>query len=203
MRKLHSFKEFVKEKFEDRLFNAIQNYVDCNFSKLNLESNRVDRIDEVEVYDTDIKSVRVCDDKNWAIKFDIIVTATLLLKGHKHSQGQDDYCERWFMFSCMGDLNKKLKDFNIISLSEYKSKNSYAAPMTDSLIPYIKNDEYEKYASTILKKLYPEALQNTIKIDPEELVKRIGLNVLIRSISADGTVFGQLFFRGSEAELYE
>ncbi len=203
MKKIHSFKDYVKEHFEDQLYSSLQSYIEANFSSLRIHSYKISNIDEIEVDNIDIKSVRVFDDINWAIKFEIIVGATLLLKGHYHSDGQEDYCEKWFMYSCTGDLSKSLKDFQINWLTEYNNKNNYEAPLTDKLIPYIENDKYEKYATRILKKIYPEALKQPIKIDSEELARRIGLNVLLRTISADGAVFGQIFFKTSEAELYD
>lgn len=203
MRKLHSAKEYVKECFDNDIFTAIQRYVETNYESLSLYSERVAKIDEIELYDTEIKSVRVFDGEKATIKFSIIVAATIVLRGHYHSDMYEDSTEKWFMLSCVGDLAKNLKDFCVTNVEEYNSKSNDKNPMSDSLVPLYSNPDYDKVAARILNKYFPEALKNPIRIDPEELAKKIGLNVLYRSISADQSVFGQIFFIGGEAELYD
>lgn len=203
MKKTHSVKEYIKGRFDNEVFTAVQQYLEANGESLGFYSRWVSQIDEIELDDTDIKSVRVFDGEKVTIKFSIIVAATIILKGHYRSDLQEDNTEKWFLLSCIGDLAKNLNDFCVTGIEEYNSKSNDKNPMTDSLVPIYYEGDYEKVATRILNKYFPEALKNPMRLDPEELAKKIGLNVLYRTISADQSVFGQIFFTGSEAELYD
>lgn len=134
MRKINSVKEYVKERFDNKIYIAIQKYVETNSESLDFYSCRISKIDEVELDDTDIKSVRVFNGAKATIKLIIIVAASIILRGHYHSDGQEDTIERWFMLSCVGDLAKDLKDFRVTNVEEYNSKSNDKNPMSDSLV---------------------------------------------------------------------
>lgn len=197
-----SFWSYVEQTFGDLIDKSIDEYAKAHMERLT-ERCRIHRIDDIELYDTNIKSVRVEDDKEWRIKFDIIVEATFLVHGHHRSDGEDDEVSEWFLLCCGGDLAKDLRDAWVISIEEYSNKRSFVLPMTDKLLPFITPADYEGFATNILRKYYPEALSNPIRLNPEVLATRIGLKVLYRTISEDNSVFGQIFFEDCDTELYD
>ena len=198
-----SFWTYVEQNFSQLIAENVEEYAKANFRFLRSDWRDRNRIDDFELYDMEIKSVRVENDENWKIKFDVIVEATFIMHEHFGSEGQDDECTEWFLLCLGGDLAKNLNDTHVIFIEEYVGKRAFQSPMTDKLIPFIKNEEYDNKARGILKKYYPEALQSPVRINPEVFAKRIGLKVLSRAITEDKSVFGQIFFQNCNAELYD
>jgi len=194
MSKVRSFKEYIDSRFDGVIYEELNVYIDSHKNLMAEKTNIVDKIDEAELFDIEIKSTSVENDKDWKIKFDVIVATTILLKGHHHSDEQVDDINQWFLLECRGDLSKNLNNFHILKIEEYTSKTIKTSPLSDCLVPLIKKENYDKKATQILEKFYPEALRRPVKLDPEELVRRIGLNVLQRTTSSDRSIFGQIFF---------
>ena len=69
-------------------------------------------------------------------------------------------------------------------------------------MPIISSEQLEDVAEGILAQYYPEALKGETSVYPPELAKRMGLLVEEKSITSDGSVFGQIFFADGEAEHY-
>ena len=61
----------------------------------------------------------------------------------------------------------------------------------------------ESIATDFLKRNYPKALLQPMAIDPSELAKSMGLTVKLKRITEDCSIFGQIFFEDSTAEIYD
>lgn len=61
------------------------------------------------------------------------------------------------------------------------------------MVPIIKKEDYDTYATEILEKYYPEALNSAIRVDAEALAKRMKLTIVEANITNDRSVFGQCF----------
>jgi len=199
----HSLESYIKAKYYDKIFDAVCNYVEAHKNGLELRLHHVVNISEVEVSEIDIRTVNVSDCPEMKIKFDILVQAELYVRGQNHRRDDEDECEQWFLLKCSGDLEKRLNDFCIISLSTYNGKSRAKQPLSNSLVPYIKSSQLEDVATEFLKRYYPEALAEPIPLDPKLLAKRMGLDVKVREISRDASVFGELCFYKTDTELYD
>ena len=76
-------------------------------------------------------------------------------------------------------------------------------PVSDGLVPFIKSTQLDKTANKILKRFYPEALENSRQVDATVLAKRMGLSIEKRSITKDMSIFGQIYFYKCETKLYD
>ena len=61
----------------------------------------------------------------------------------------------------------------------------------------------EAVATDFLRRHYPEALKTPMAVEPQQLAKNMGLNVIVKNITKDFSVFGQIYFHDCEAELYD
>jgi len=198
-----SFKEYVADRFENELFIAIENYVTENQENLDLRLYKVRNICGTELSDIDVKYVSVNDLPDMKIEFDVVVEAELEVRESDHHYDESENCSQWFMLKCSGDLGCSLNDLNIISVTEYNSKNKQARPMSDSLVPIINKEQLESVAADFLRRYYPEALVKPMAVEPQVLAKKMGLSLEIRNITKDFSVFGQLYFHECDAEFYD
>jgi len=198
-----SFKEYVADRFENELFIAIENYVTEKQENLDLRLYKVRNICDTELSDIDVKYVSVNDLPDMKIEFDVVVEAELEVRESDHHYDESENCSQWFMLKCSGDLDCSLNDFNIISVTEYNSKNKQARPMSDSLVPIINKEQLESVAADFLRRYYPEALVKPMAVEPQVLAKKMGLSLEIRNITKDFSVFGQLYFHECDAEFYD
>lgn len=104
------------------------------------------------------------------------------------------------MLKCSGDLDCNLDDFKISSVSLYTSKNKQAKPMSHSLVTIILKEQLEFVATHFLHRHYPEALKTPMAIEPQKLANNMGLNVIMKNISKDFSVFGQIYFHDCDTE---
>jgi hypothetical protein len=133
-----SFKEYVTERFYNKMFAAIQGYPEENYNGLDLRLYRVQNIGGIELSDIEVKSVSVNDLPDMKIKFDIVIEAELEVRESNHRYDESENCRQWFMLECSRDLGCNLADFTISSLTEYANINKQPLPMADSIVPIIK-----------------------------------------------------------------
>lgn len=203
MARQRSFTSYVADRFYNELFAAISDFAEDNTDDLNLRLYQVNRIGGIEVSDITIKYVSVNDLPGSEIEFEVAVEAEFNVREADYHYDNDEFTSQWFMVKCKGDLACGLDDFQITGLSIYNGKNKQPKPMSDALVPIISKDNLEAIATDFLKRNYPKALLQPMAIDPSELAKSMGLAVKLKRITEDCSIFGQIFFQDSTAEIYD
>ena len=204
-----SFFEYVKNKCYNGLYEAADRYVRSNWRKLDLNSWRLDDITYVSLEDATIKRVYVQDLPGMRVGFDVGLELEIDLGGHRRRDYEHDEDYPWIRISCEGDISKGLDDWKINSIEPYNPQNAPMNSLSDALVPYIPNERLEIHANDFLKKYYPKALKITphgqapVYVDPKLLAERLGLSIQTHRIREDASVFGQLYFEETEAELYD
>jgi len=198
-----SFKDYVADRFYNELFAAIQSYTAENYQDLDLRLYRVRTIGGIELSDIEVKFVSINDLPDMKIEFDVAVEAELEARESDYHYDESETCKQWFMLKCSGDLNCNLDDFAISSVTEYTSKNKQPKPMSDSLVPIINREQLESVATDILRRNYPEALQTPMAVEPQKLAEKMGLEIQMREITKDFSVFGQIYFHDCDTEFYD
>ena len=208
MAKGKSFTEYVKNKFDDLIWNQIEKFIACNsnnnFDSLELRLRQIEQIKYVELADVGVRFVNVSDLPNSFIKFDILVEAELYVFDRYHSRNdRTENVRQWFKIECVGSLNSNLDDTKVNHVSVYVSKERTAKPMSDALVPIIYKNQLEDFANEIVEKYYPDALKEPMYLDPYEFSKKMNLTVLQKKISEDGSIFGQVFFKNRVTTFFD
>ena len=145
------------------------------------------------------------DAKDSTIIFDVAIEANAEVEGvpgKKHDR--DSYTSSfWLLINCYGDLKNKLKDFKIVGIYPYDGKSTPQKTLSGDLVPIVKKENYDDHAIEMLEKFHLEVLKKPIKVDTEELAKRMHLTVVEANITADKSVFGQCFFNDSIVNLFD
>lgn len=197
-----SFKEYIKEHFYDDIYECINAYIEDHPKDIEDKVHKIHRLGTLSLSDMEIISVWADAGNDLQLSVEIIIRAYICAEeGDYHYDGEDDI-EQWYSLQATGDLACQLEDFNILSVGGYQRKKIRKNPLADNFVPDIKSMDLDKRAETFLHKYYPESLKKPMAIDPDELVKRMGLQKKILSITQDGSVFGRIYFRDSEIPLF-
>ena len=201
-----SLKEYVERRFETPLFDAIAAFIDeaaqNDFDSLGLNLRRLHQIGECELSEIYVKTISVYDLPGMQIGFDVGVEAYIEVREGNHHYDDSEDARQWFLLKCTGDLDKALDDFAIHSVEIYDRRTKRDKPMYDSLVPVMYAHDYETRAREFFEANYPKALLNNTSVDPMAITDAMKLNVQIRPICEDCSVFGQVYFRDTDTELY-
>ena len=85
-----SFKEYVKWKCYDRLYQAASDYVSSNWDDMNLYLRKVNKVSEVELLDATIERVYVHDLPDMGVAFDVAMELTLYVAGANNHYDDDN-----------------------------------------------------------------------------------------------------------------
>ena len=205
MRRSRSFKEYIKDNLDNQIWKRIEEFLrSVDPSVLNLHLSKILNVGEMELYETELQFVDVSDLPGSAIEFDVIIDATLIVHDEdRYHNDESEASHQWFMIRCRGSLDCGLRDLDIYDVLVYNSRNRQRRPMSNALVPIISKDNLEKEAEAFLQKYYKEALLQPMWINPSELARRMELTVIRHRISKDMDVFGQIYFRETDAKLYD
>ena len=198
-----SFTDYISSRFYNEFYSAIEKYIEENPDNLDLDLKNIKQIGEISLSEIEVKFVSVRDLPELKIEFDVIVDVEIEVTEGDYHYDDYDLFNKWFLLRCSGDLECCLYDFAIREICLYSQKNKNHQPLSDSLVPFIKREQFDDVANDFLQRHYPEVLKTPKALEPETLAKKMGLEVEVRDISKDFTVFGQIFFHDSEAEFYD
>lgn len=204
-----SFAEYVKNKCYNCLYSAAERYTKANWDKLDLYFRHVNTVGELTVHDVTFQRVYINNLPGTRVAFEVAAEVDLEVRDRSHRYDEHDECFPWIRIFCEGDLAKGLDDWKILRVEPYSKKDAPLTSLSDALVPYIKTENMDKVATQFLKEYYPEALKITphgsdpVWVDPVELAKRLKLTIKSQRIREDASVFGQLYFVDTEAELFD
>lgn len=189
-----SFTNYIKKTFYNEIYEASENYFLENLEALGITD---DNDDEVEVTDVEVKYVYAGHRGDGEIDIDILtdVYATVTERTNHYENTSDK--NRWLRVSCIGKPDAGIKNFRVAKVDAYEKGtfSTFKYPLSDKLVPFIWKDDLDKVAKAILKKYEPNALLTPIRIEPETIVKQMGLQIKYETITSDNSIFGQIYFQ--------
>lgn len=202
-KKSNNFLSYLENEYYDQLFKYLLSYIK-HHKDLIVDRYDLINIEDIDIFDLGLKNVYIDTKDNDYIEFDIQcnpeIQYTEVDKRRTREAGGTN--KLWFTISCKAKVTiNKLESFFVIAVDEYNPTKP-KKPLSGNLIPVIHHNEYDKYAEEILNKYYPEAFEVDTVVNPYELAKRMGFNVIKRRISKHNNVFGQIYFDDSKTKLF-
>lgn len=99
-----SFTDYVRSRFYNELYSAIEVYVEENVDSLDLNLRNVRNMGEVSLADMNVKSVWVNDLPGMKLEFDVVVEGEIEITEGDYHYDDYDINYPWFTLSCTGDL---------------------------------------------------------------------------------------------------
>ncbi|SKC58103.1 helix-turn-helix domain-containing protein [Maledivibacter halophilus] len=203
MVKNRSFINYISDRFYNDFYSYLEEHIEGNHDNLDLDIQNVHNVGEVILTDMEIKMASINDLPGMEIEFDVVIDAEIKVSEGDYHYDDYDLCNQWFLLNCKGNLEKSLDDFHIIGIEVYTQRNKIEKPLSDALVPYINKEELDSVARDFLERYYPEMLKRPMPLDPIELADKMELKVEVREITKDMSIFGQIYFHNSQAELYD
>ena len=191
----HSFTQYVKTQLSDDLYELSDEFLRENYSII-IKEKCLRRFD---LSDISIRRVNVQDAQNDRIRFDVVVAVEI---DAYHESGREDQIEVWLRVFFSMDLDRAPATPIHIRTDFCEQKERTKNGLSDQLVPYISRKDYEARAEEFLDEYYPDWKKQG-SIDPYLLAKRMGLQIIERKLSMDGTVFGQIVFFDREEKFFQ
>ena len=122
-----SFTNYIKSRFFDDIYSAVDDFVEQGWEGFDLRISNVHNIGGVAMSDMEIKFVSVGDLPGLKIEFDVVVDAEIEVTEGDYHYDDYDICNQWLTVRCTGDLACNLDDFQIAGIAEYQ-KNETPKP---------------------------------------------------------------------------
>lgn len=188
-----SFTKYIKKNFYNQLYDASEEFVLDNLDELGL----VEYNETAEVYDAEIMNVYADFQEGNCLHFDVLMNNYIQVKSADNHNDSEDSRNRWVRIKCSGVLDAGVKDFQIKEVLPYQ-KGTYSEfknPISDELVPFIWKNDLEGTAEKFLKKYFPLALEIPQALDPYQLAAKMGLEIIEKEITPEGSIFGQIYFQ--------
>ena len=189
----YSFRAYIKNNYFDRVYAAATRFIETEYARIYTSINRLPEPANISLQDVAIKSIRIGNQNDLNIAFDMLVAASLSIR---ESIAKAPISQAICLnICCQADLATDLLDLKVteVRLSE-GHVIFYDTLLSDTLVPIIRKADLERVANKLLKKYYPDALTRPMAIDPYAFADKMGLIVVKRHLSTDYSIFGQIFF---------
>ncbi|MFQ3550199.1 MAG: hypothetical protein SNJ70_10670 [Armatimonadota bacterium] len=195
MAQIASFKDLIESLFYNEIYEELSNFIEENPDRIECSTYFVKSPDEAELYDYRVNAIDIIPSEGNEIIFDLIVAAEVKIAETVKRDRRTDETEQWFIISCNAELNNGINNFNIKRVAVYNNdRSNLKLRSSESLIPIIKKEELDFVAEVFLKKYFPEALEKPMKVLPQIIVERMGLELLEMNITKSSKAFGQIVF---------
>lgn len=198
------FASVVWKEYGDTIEKEVSAYIDDNWQQLDLQAFRVKSPTEAYLDDCRFQRLITYDIPGDTVKFDVIVSAEIMIFETSHSQAIEGEVTKWFRVQCEAELNNGLQDFRILDMYEYDHReNKQRGLLSETLVPILYKDQLEQTAEVILKQYYPQALENPLPVDVRVFAGNMGLTIKEARLSKSATIFGVMIFTDCTVDYYD
>ena len=193
-------KEFIEVNYYDDICEHVAAYIDSHIQELKQKAYKLKQFGEYEVYEIAITNIQLYDLPEMDVQCDVLVSTTLIVQdGDRHYDNEQEI-NLTYTLTYKGDIVVGIFVFSDIK-PFWDSQST--SPLSQDLVPYIRSEELDDYSESILERYYPEALNGSEVVNPDILVKRLGLKKIEDSITESGAIFGRLYFVDAEVPYYD
>ena len=193
-----TFEKYLDVHYYELISGKIKSFVFQNRSNLNLETGYIPDPTQHIVEDFDIIGITFqnnpCDKSQDLFKFRVVIKVYINIKGRTRNKDYDEQSVScWLSMSFSAILQENFIQVTYIDTDEYsKKKFDSESTLTRFLVPYVYSKDLDKHAEDFLKRYYPKALQEPVRLPVEEVVKNMGLSLYYAPLPDD--VFGRTYF---------
>lgn len=203
-KKTNNFLKYIEDNYYDKLHVKLLSYIRKNRDELIVNKFDLLGVENIEIEDLCLSSVFIDSKDDENIEFDVQCNPEISyieVTEKYRTREASGTNELWFTISCEAKITNKISGFYIIDVDVYNPSKP-RKPLSGNLVPIIYRQDYDKYATEILNKYYPEAFTSEKSIDPIVLANRMGFQVIKRRIVKDKSIFGQIYYEDSSIKLY-
>lgn len=200
MKKYRDFKEYMGDKFLDEIMKAIKPLVIRD--KDNLGGHQFQKVSWAELSDISVDGVTFKDLGNNWLEIRASVYADIEIEGQTRYDHESDTINKPYNVFFKAKLENGLQNVSVIKTEEYsKARFDKQSSLSQSLVPYLYEEDIEKNAEVFLRKYYSEALKIPMPLPVEEIAKSMGMELYYAPLG--NTIFGKTYFAAETVTVYE
>ena len=199
MRKYKDFKEYMEDNYLDVIMERIEPYVVGH--KSFFEDEDFYQIDWVELSDASVCGVTFKDlGDNW-LEIRTSVDATVDITGRTKYGRDTDSVVKTFNVFFKGLLENGLHHVTVTDVTTYdKSTYNRDTSLSQNLVPYLYEEDVERYADDFLKRRCGKARLQPMPLPVEEIAEEMGMQIYYAPL--DDNIFGMTYFGEEEVTVY-
>ena len=200
MKHYNNFKEYIYDNYYNEIWEVLSPFVIKN--KKSFESDELYDINYVELSDFKVSGVTFKDLGEGWLEIRTTVDSVVEVRGRSRYGSDSNAVNRSYNVFFKGLLNEGLREVSITNVTEYEeSKYERHRSLDQSLVPYLYEEDVDKYAEDFLRRNYNKALLQPIPIDPYEVVKAMNLKMYWAPLGTK--VFGKTYFGEEKVIVYD
>lgn len=203
-----SFQDYIIRNYEGNILSVLEHELSTGAVPVGKTSTVVPNPDEIHLDCGHIERIYFSRKSRTEIILDVIVKARINLSccdGTTANKALYKKAHLSQMYRMKATARLSQDDVFLVFHEKstiYKQK-TLPQPMSEYLVPYIRKEELEEYATSIINEYYPEAIRNAVPVSGTQLASRLGLKIEYHRLSEDHSIMGQLFFEDSYIPDYD
>ncbi len=190
MPKYRSFTEYLQDNYYYQIKESLLEFVKEN--GLRNEDSQLIKYDDFDIVSLKIYRVNFTKSECSNVEFDFYLKAMFLV-----NNGFDRTVDS-FVGTMAGSFSKGFKEKDNVDVTD---DNQCEGVFTNALVPVMRKDDYDRFATNFLKQFYPEALETPMKFDIAKVAKSNGLCYYSAPLEDD--ILGVTYFADDKAEVYD
>lgn len=200
MTRYKDFKEYMENNHLDKIKKRLAPYIIQH--RADFEKADVYEVKWIELSEAYVSGVTFKDLGGDWIEIRTSIDAEVEISA-RTKYGMDSYAEtRMYNVFFKARLNNGLHNVSVTNVTDY-DKNRYdrERSLSQSMIPYMYEEDVEKHAEEFLKKYCSKALLQPMPLPVEEIAKAMGMRIYFAPLAS--SVFGQTYFDEETVTVYK
>ena len=198
--KRNDLEEFIYRICFQPIWKAVNNFIACHPTALNLSTSRVKYPDTAMLLDMMLEytnNISIDEDK---LLFDAIISCTIELQENDEYRGLlTGETSQWLIASCEATITDKLDNLIVTDVKPWAKNRkpvTFGIAASQNIVPILKKENLEDEAKAFLEKYCAKALETPMPVPIEKIATEdLHLTVLQgHRITDDFSVLGQICF---------
>ena len=196
-----SLSEYLQDLYYDNFFDAIKEHI-TKRGRNGFSSYTLLDVNDVELDDIHIRSVRASASDSEFVDFVAAVEADIVLKGLGRRDYDADSKTEWFSVYFKGQLLDGLHMVTIINVNDFRSKPfDKETTLSKYMVPYLYAEDLEKEAEAFLDRYCRKALKTPMPVDIEEILFNLALDMYHAPLP--DSLFGMTYFTEADVDIID
>lgn len=200
-KKYKDFKEYMQQNYYNEIFQSVEKFAYANKGRLNFESGHIYEVTYQKLDSIRVTGVTFKEAENEMLEIRVSVDAEFEIYGNTKYGRESDSATLCFCVFFHAFLENGLHDIADFTVEEYE-KNKYERDrsLSQSLVPYMYEEDVEKHAEAFLHKHFPKALLQPMALPAYDILTAMGMKMYYAPLESN--VFGKTYFAEERVKVY-
>ena len=200
-KKYKDFREYMQQNYYNEIFQSVEKFAYANKGSLNFESGHIYEVTYQKLDSIRVMGVTFKEAENEMLEIRVSVDAEFEIYGNTKYGRESDSATLCFCVFFHAFLENGLHGIADFKVEEYE-KNKYERDrsLSQSLVPYMYEEDVEKHAEAFLHKHFPKALLQPMALPAYDILTAMGMKMYYAPLESN--VFGKTYFAEERVKVY-